>query len=36
MARIYDKFPILNGKDPGILYDLMDGAKVGTYFAVKK
>lgn len=27
---------ILNGKDPAILYDLLDGAKVGTYFSVKK
>ncbi len=27
---------ILNGKDPGILYDLMDGQKVGTYFSAKK
>ncbi len=26
---------ILNGKDPHILYDLLDGKSVGTYFAVK-
>ncbi|MBR7181857.1 MAG: glutamate 5-kinase [Clostridia bacterium] len=26
---------ILNGKDPTVLYDLMDGKQIGTYFAVK-
>ena len=26
---------ILNGKDPHILYDLLDGKSVGTYFAVQ-
>ena len=26
---------ILNGKDPHILYDLLDGKSVGTYFAVE-
>lgn len=27
---------ILNGKDPHVLYELLDGAVVGTYFAVKQ
>ena len=27
---------IMNGKDPTVLYKLMDGEHVGTYFAVKK
>ncbi|MBQ8356306.1 MAG: glutamate 5-kinase [Clostridia bacterium] len=27
---------ILNGKDPAILYELLDGRHVGTYFAVEK
>ena len=27
---------ILNGKDPAILYELMDGKQVGTYFAAGK
>ena len=27
---------ILNGKDPTILYDLLDGKQVGTYFAPKE
>lgn len=26
---------ILNGKDPAILYELLDGRRVGTYFATK-
>jgi glutamate 5-kinase len=26
---------ILNGKDPHVLYDLLDGKQVGTYFAAK-
>ena len=24
---------ILNGKDPTVLYDLLDGKEIGTYFA---
>ena len=27
---------ILNGEDPRILYDILDGKHVGTYFAKKK
>lgn len=27
---------ILNGKDPHVLYDLLDGTPVGTYFAAKQ
>ena len=26
---------ILNGKDPHVLYDLLDGKTIGTYFAAK-
>ena len=27
---------ILNGKDPHVLYDLLDGKEIGTYFAAQK
>ena len=27
---------IINGKDPGLLYDLVDGVSVGTHFAAQK
>ena len=27
---------IMNGHDPAILYDLLDGKKIGTYFVANK